>query len=115
MKFSQNLKERLLPIMVNRAAIFFFVMSILTMFLYAIGTNQGFVDSTQFGLLRLYAILAIFLTTTSICGLALNLLRFSVHKKIRFILRAGSYLFFIFFGTITVLAVMVIFTVSAGA
>ena len=114
MVFSQNLKVKLLPILVNRAAIFFFVMSLLTLFLYVIGTSQSFVDTTQLGLLRLYSILAVFLATTSICGVILNIARFLSQRKVRYLLRAASYLLLVIFALATLLAVMFIFTLASG-
>jgi len=114
MNFPRGLKDRLLPILVNRAAIFFFVMAVLTLFLYAIGTKQGFEDAIQLGLLRLYSVLGIFLVTTTICGLVLNIMRFASQKKAVYIFRALLYLSMALFGAATVLLVMFIFTLSAG-
>lgn len=114
MKSPKYLKEKLLPILINRSAIFFSIMCLLTMFLYAIGTRQGFVDSTQFGLLRLYAVLGIFLVTCSVCGTVLNVIRFISQKKLRYLLRGAAYLLLVLFGAITVLAVIFIFALSTG-
>jgi len=114
MVFSQNFKEKLLLILVNRTVIFLFIMSLLTLFLHVIGTNQGFVDSTQLALLRFYSVLAIFLVTTSIFGIILNTMRYLSQKRLRYIFRAVSYFLLVIYGTITVLAVMFIFTLAAG-
>ena len=108
-------KEKLLPVLINRTAIFLLVMCILTLFLYAIGTNQDFVDSTQLGLLRLYVVLAIFLVTTSVCGIIINIVRFLPQKRARYLLRAGGYMLLVLFGTATLLALMFIFTLSSGS
>ena len=114
MNFTGSIKEKLLYILVNRAVVFVFFMSLLTIFLYMIGTSQGFVDSTQLNLLKLYNVLAIFLVTTSICGIVLNIIRFLPQKKVKYILRAGCYLLLVLFGTVTVLIAQFVLTLSAG-
>jgi hypothetical protein len=114
MGFSRFSKERLLPILINRTALFFFIMSVLTLLLYAAGTVQEFTDATQFTLLALYPVLGIFLTITSIFGIILDLGRFIGTKKGRYFLRAGGYLFLVIFGAVTVLAVMAILALSGG-
>jgi len=114
MGFTRFSKERLLPILINRTALFLFVMSILTLFLYIAGTVQEFTDATQFALLTLYSVLGIFLTITSIAGIVLDLTRFIGAKKGRYFFRAGGYLFLVIFGAVTVMAVMAIFALSGG-
>jgi hypothetical protein len=114
MGFPRISKEKLLPILINRTALFFFIMCILTLFLYAAGTVQEFTDSTQFTLLALYSVLGIFLTITSISGIILDLIRFITTKKGRYFFRAGGYLFLVIFGAATVLAVMAILVLSGG-
>lgn len=114
MNFSYYVKEKLLPILVNRTAIFFFLMCLLTLFLYVVGTVQGFIDSTQLALLRLYAVLGIFLTIASVYGAALALERLVKLKKNRYLLRAGGYFFLIVFGILSVLMVLLIIILSKG-
>jgi hypothetical protein len=114
MVFSRYLKEKLLPILVSRTVIFFSFMCLLTLFLYAAGTTQEFVDSTQLSLLRLYTVLGIFLTVGSVCGMALDLKRLIKIKKIRYLMRAGGYLLLAVLGAATVLVVMFIITLSRG-
>jgi len=114
MEFPGYLKEKLLPILVNRSVLFFFLMCLLTLFLYAVGTVQNFIDSTQLSLLRLYVVLGIFLTAVSIFGVVLDIGRLYKHKKSRYLLRAGGYMFLVIFGVVTVLVVMVIITLSGG-
>jgi len=115
MGFFRFSKERLLPILINRTALFFFIMSVLTLFLYTVGTVQEFTDTTQFTLLALYSVLGIFLTITAISGIVLDLGRFISAKKGRYLLRAGGYLFLVIFGIVTVLAVMAIMALSSHA
>ena len=114
MNFSRFPKDKLLPILVNRTAIFFFIMCLLTLSLYLAGTVQEFIDATQFVLLRCYAAFGIFLAIISASGIVIDLYRFLKTKKGRYILRAGGYGFFIIFGTITVLAAMAILAISDG-
>ena len=112
--FSRFLQEKLLPILVNRVVIFFFLMCLFTLFLYIAGTVQGFIDSTQLFLLRLYVILGIFLSVTSVYGMVLSLARLLKHKKNRYLFRAGGYMLLAIFGVATVLAALFIITVSEG-
>jgi len=89
-------------------------MSLLTLFIYAVGTNQGFTDSIQLSLLRLYIALGLFLSVTSVYGIIISAGRFIKLKKVRYIFRTGTYVFLVVFGVSTVLAVMFIITLSAG-
>ena len=113
-KLTRLSREKLLYLLVNRLAIFFFLMCVLTLFLYVAGTVQDFIDTTQLFLLNLYFILGIFLIATSISGMVLDFYRFSKTKKTRYILRAGGYIFLVVFGAVTVLAVSAITAISAG-
>jgi len=114
MNFSINLKEKLLPVLVSRTVIFFFVMCLLILFLYAAGTVQGFIDSTQLFLLSVYIVFGIFLTVSSAGGLGINLVRYIKIRKIRYLFRAGGYMLLMIFGSATVLAIMFIITVASG-
>jgi len=113
-KFARLSKEKLLYLLVNRLAIFFFLLCLLTLFLYAAGTIQDFTDSTQLLLLNLHFILGIFLTAASISGLLLDLIRYTQTKKSRYLLRAGGYIFLVVFGVVTVLAASAITAISTG-
>ncbi|MCL2374411.1 MAG: hypothetical protein FWC65_04130 [Treponema sp.] len=114
MSFPLYLKEKILPILASRTVIFFFGMCLLTIFLYAAGTAQGFIDSTQFMLIRLYVVLGIFLAATSACGMFLDFGRLFRQKKIRYLFRAGGYMILMLFGAVTVLAAMFILALSEG-
>ena len=113
-RYLKGAKEKLLPILANRTVFFFFGMCLLTIFLYAAGTVQGFVDSTQFALLRLYVILGIFLTVISACGIFLSFGRLFRQKKLRYFFRAAGYIFLVLFGAVTVLTAMFILAMSEG-
>jgi len=114
MKITGSSREKFLYLLVNRLAIFFFLMCLLTLFLYTAGTVQDFTDSTQLLLLNLYFILGIFLAAASVSGLFLDLNRFSKTKKTRYLLRAGGYVFLLVFGVVTVLASSAITAISGG-
>ena len=114
MDFTGYKIERLLPILINKTAIFLFLMCILTIFLYVAGTSQGFIDSTQLFLLRLYVIMGIFLMTASVFGMFLELSRVIKRKSPRYFLRAGGYLLLLVFATITVMASLFVIALSEG-
>ena len=115
MGYSRFSKEKLLPILINRSVIFFFVMCLVTLFVYFAGTFQQFIDSTQLALLRTYTVLGIFLVFTSAAGVLLDLVRLLKTKKLRYLSRAGGYLFLVIFSVITVLIVMAILTATGDA
>ena len=94
--------------------IFFLVICLLILFLYAIGTIQGFIDSTQLFLLRLYVVSGIFLTLVSVYGTVLSVGRCVKSGKKRYLFRALGYLFLVFFGAMTVLAIMFIISLLRG-
>jgi len=114
MVFTRFSKEKILPILINRAVLFLLIMCLLILFLYFAGTIQDFMDSTQFLLLNLYYVLGIFLTLTSFGGVILDLGRFLKAKKLRYLLRAGGYLSLVIFGTITVFFITAIIAISGG-
>jgi len=60
MRFPRLLKEKLLILLISRTALFFFLMCLITIFLYIVGTVQDFIDSTQLFLLKFYCFLGIF-------------------------------------------------------
>jgi hypothetical protein len=114
MEFFRIKKEKLLPILVNRTAIFFFLMCLLALFLYAAGTVQGFIDAAQLNLLRLYTVLGIFLMISSVCGLILDLRRSLKSRRAGYLLRAAGYVFLAIFAAATVMAVFFIIALSEG-
>ena len=114
MDISHFSREKLLPILVNRTVIFFFLMCLLALFLYLAGTFQEFIDTTQITLLKVYSTLGIFLTATSISGLIIGLGRMITTKKAGYLLRASGYLALALFGTVTVLIAIAIISISGG-
>jgi hypothetical protein len=114
MGFFRYRKEKLLPVLVNRTVIFFFLTCLLTLFFYIAGTVQNFIDSTQLTLLKLYTVLGVFLTVSSLSGIILAVLRYIRMKKLRYLLRAGAYALLTFFALATVLAAVFIIALSEG-
>ncbi|MCL2007986.1 MAG: hypothetical protein FWG77_07860 [Treponema sp.] len=109
-----RLKERILPILINRTSISFFIICLFTLFLYAAGTAQGFIDSTQFTLLSFYVIAGIFLGFSALAGFIINMGRLIKNKKKSYFFRACGYLFLVIFSIITILIVMAILAISEG-
>ena len=114
MIFSRFSKEKLLYSLISRAVIFLFVMCLLTLSLYTAGTVQGFIDSTQIFLLKLYEVLGIILVAVSFCGAVLEVERCIKVKKGRYLLRAGCYLFLAILGIVSVFTVIAIIAISEG-
>ncbi|GHT87481.1 hypothetical protein FACS1894137_14840 [Spirochaetia bacterium] len=110
MPASRPVKKPILVILVKRAALFFFFLCLLAVYLYGIGTAQEFMDRTQLLLLRLCVINGISVAVASAYGIILNLW-FILHKrKYRFPGGgAGMYIVLLLFGiAIAVLAAFII-------
>ena len=101
-------------IIVNRIALFLFLMCFLTAFFYVLGTIQGFMDDTQFILLDLVVILGIFLSAASIFGFILNLALFIPGRKLRNFWGIFLYCFLVIFGGSIALAASFFIIVSGG-
>jgi hypothetical protein len=97
MKAGELKNKPFIAILVKRTAFFFFSLSALTVFLYAIGTAQEFMDSTQLLLLRMSVVLGLCLAMDSIYGLVLNLWFFIKKRKIKLF---GNSVFYIITGTL---------------
>ncbi|MDR1399480.1 MAG: hypothetical protein LBJ41_06135 [Treponema sp.] len=62
----------IIALLVKRTVSFFFAICVLTFFLYGIGTDQGFMDTTQSNLLHLSVIFGLFLGVGSLYGIILD-------------------------------------------
>ena len=102
-------------IIVNRSVIFFFIMCVFTLFLYAAGTVQGFIDSTQFSLLSFFVAMGIFLALASMLSVFLEIGLFIRIKKKRYLFRAGGYTLLVIAAVASILSVMFIGIVSRGS
>ena len=114
MNLSKLRIDRLLPVLINRTVIFFFLMCILTLILYVAGTSQNFIDSTLLALLRFYQVIGTFLITSSIFGVVMELVRAIRLKKGRYALRAAAYFLLTIFGIASMLLVLFVITISQG-
>ncbi|MDR0313053.1 MAG: hypothetical protein LBI14_05605 [Treponema sp.] len=114
MKSIRQLKGKFPSIIVNRLAIFFFLICLLTGFLYALGTIQGFMDDTQSLLLRIAAIFGILLVISSVLGFFIDLGFLLVKKKLRYLGYMFFYCFLGIFGGIIASASYFVLVISAG-
>ena len=73
-------------------------MCFLTVFIYFLGTIQGFMDTTLFMLLELAVVLGILLVISSLLGIILDLTLLLSIKKIRYLNRIFLHIFFMIFG-----------------
>lgn len=92
-------KKPIILILVKRTMWFFFGICLLSLFLYAIGTNQGFMERTQFMLLWITVMVGLFIGVGSLYGIGLDLWLI-FHKKFRYLSGIGGYLCFGVFGII---------------
>jgi hypothetical protein len=107
-------KKSILVILVKRAVFFFFTMCIFTVFLYGIGTIQGFMDITQQIMLHLAIILGFSLAVGSIYGILLDLWFVFYEKNRRFLGGIGGYIGMGLFGAVIATAATFIVVVSRG-
>ncbi|MDR2798289.1 MAG: hypothetical protein LBB80_08095 [Treponema sp.] len=84
-------KKPIILMLVKRTVLFFFGLCLLSLFLYGIGTNQGFMDRTQFMLLRITVMVGLFIGVGSMYGIGLDLWLI-FHKKYRYLIGIGGYL-----------------------
>jgi hypothetical protein len=114
LKIPKLLDNGLFPVLVNRTVLFFLAMCFINLFLYIIGTVQGFMDSIQLLLLRIAVVSSVLLTLSAFYGFALDLLLFFRGKKMRFILGLWGYAFSGLFGCAMAALAVFIITVSEG-
>jgi nitrate/nitrite transporter NarK len=98
-------KKPIIAILVKRTVFFFFILCVLTVFLYGIGTAQEFMDITQMFLLRVSVVLGLFQAVGSIYGLLLDLWFIFHDRKYRFLKDALMY---------SVLGILGVFVAAAG-
>lgn len=107
-------KKSILVILVKRTVFFFFTMCVFTIFLYGIGTIQGFMDTTQQIMLRLIIIMGFSLAVGSIYGILLDLWLAFYEKKRRFFWGIGGYIGMGLFGAAIAAAATFIVVLSGG-
>jgi hypothetical protein len=114
MKLPKPPDSKLFPLLVNRAVVFFLIMCFISLFLYIIGTVQGFMDDTQLFLLRIGAGMSILLVLSSLYGLVLDLALFFRGKRPRFILGACAYALLGVLGGVIAVSASFIISASGG-
>jgi hypothetical protein len=114
MKTAGLTKKPVIAILVKRTVLFFFFLSLLTVFLYAIGTAQEFMDRTQLLLLRILVILGLCLAMDSFYGVILNIWFFIHNRKIRFFGSSGIYFITGALGAVMAIAAAFIIVASGG-
>jgi O-antigen ligase len=82
--------------------------------LYAVGTGQGFRDSTQLSLLGLTTVLGVLLVVASVYGIIMDGCFLIRRKRVRFLLGALGYLFLGFLGTVAALGAALIMVIAGG-
>jgi hypothetical protein len=107
-------KGKFPSILANRLAVFFFLICLLTGFLYALGTIQGFMDDTQLFLLRIAAVFGTLLALSSVLGFFIDLGFLLVKRKIRYLGTLFFYCFLGIFGGIIASASYFVMVISAG-
>ena len=89
-------------------------MCLLAAFLYVLGTNQGFMDTTQLLLLRMTVISGILLVVSSVFGFFIDLAYLFGKKKIRYLASVFFYCISGIIGGCAALSAFFIIVVSTG-
>ncbi|GHV77387.1 hypothetical protein AGMMS49942_22080 [Spirochaetia bacterium] len=112
MSAKRPVKKPVLVILVWRAALFFFFLSVVAVYLYGIGTAQEFMDRTQLLLLRVSLILGLSLGLSSLYGLGMGVWLIIRRRKHRFPGSIGLYIVLGLFGA--AIAVLAAFIMAAA-
>jgi hypothetical protein len=100
--------------LVKRGSLFFFFMSLFSIFFYGIGIRQEFMDSTQLMLLRISALLGLILGMLALCGIALNTWSLLRGRNLRFSPGIAVYLAALLFGILIAVAAILIMVLAGG-
>ena len=114
LKLKLPFNEKILAIVLNRIAVFFFLICLLAVFLYIIVTRQGFLDETQFLLLRLAALSGVLLLISAIIGLIADIVFFIIAGRKRYLIGFFFFIFLAIAGGIFAYAANFIIMVSSG-
>jgi hypothetical protein len=88
----------LIALLLKRLAVFAFVLCLFCVFLYILGTGQGFTDLTQLFLLRLARETGLFLSFAAVLGLFLNLGLLILRRNLLYLPGMGGYAALLLFG-----------------
>jgi hypothetical protein len=78
-----KVRNPLILMLLRRGVVFFALMSLFSIFLYALGTRQEFTDPTQFMLIRCSIVFGILLFCGAVYGLLLNLAFFFRYRFLK--------------------------------
>jgi hypothetical protein len=98
MRFIRPEKKTITAILIKRGVVFLAMMLLLTGFLYAAGTIQGFTDQTQLLLLGLARKEGLGLAAGALYGIISNLWFFPLNRNRRVFWGTGAYIFLGLFG-----------------
>jgi heme/copper-type cytochrome/quinol oxidase subunit 3 len=107
-------RKRIIFTLFKGAALFFFGLCLLSLFLYAAGTRQGFTDAAQLLLLRLSRLLGLALSVCSAWGMICCVFPKFRDSRFRWILWAGACLLLCAFGAAVNLLTSFIIAASEG-
>ncbi|MDR2494055.1 MAG: hypothetical protein LBD24_02415 [Spirochaetaceae bacterium] len=116
MKIMRPERKPILVILVKRTVTLFLGLCLMVIFLYCLGTAQGFMDRTQLRLLRLGEGMGLFLWVSAGYGVALDC--YLIYRgRIRYVRSLVSYVFIGVFGIAVALfaAFIVVLTRGAGS
>jgi hypothetical protein len=99
--------------LVKGGGLFFFFMSLFSVFLYGVGVRQRFMDTTQIMLLRISALSALILGILSMYGIVLDIWFLIRTRGLRFLFGIMVYFVAAVFG-ILIAAVAIFILVLAG-
>ncbi|MDR2742002.1 MAG: hypothetical protein LBB98_07575 [Treponema sp.] len=99
---------------VKGGSLFFFFMSLFSVFLYAVGVRQAFMDATQLMLLRITALSGLILGVVSVYGIILDTWFLIRGKGLRYIPGLAAYCLAAVFGVLTAGAAIFILVLAGG-
>jgi hypothetical protein len=100
--------------LVKGGGLFFFFMSLFSVFLYGVGVRQRFMDTTQVMLLRISALFALVLGVLSMYGIVLDIWFLIRTRGLRFLLGIAAYCIAAIFGILIALAAIFILVFAGG-
>ncbi|MDR0377251.1 MAG: hypothetical protein LBH70_05605 [Spirochaetaceae bacterium] len=100
--------------LVKGGGLFFFFMSLFSIFLYGVGIRQRFMDSTQIMLLWITALSALVLGIVSLYGIVMDIWFLIWTRGPRFLLGAAAYFMGVVFGALTAGAAIFILVLAGG-
>ena len=92
MKLSKPESKPLILLLVKRTVLFLLAVCVLLLFVYAIGTAQDFLDSTQISVLRVISVVGLLLAVGSVYGFIIDTGFAAIAGSPRYILGSLSYL-----------------------